>query len=228
MMKKSLLFILCCFLVLVSCKKKEGPKTPEASALIFPNQDSECTTGESIDETTSNVEFRWQASKNTETYDLKVVNLDTRTLQTISTVELSAILPLDKGVPYSWVVVSKNTQVVETTSSETWRFYNVGVETTYAPFPAEIIQPKSGISILKDINNEIELIWSGVDIEDDIVGFDIFFDTNNGDTLVASLTALEMNYKVSVASGTNYYWRIVTRDAEGNSSDTGVFQFKAL
>lgn len=213
----------------MGCKKKAAPKPPEASVLTFPNQDSECTTGESLNETTSSVEFRWMASANTQTYELKVSNITTGIAQTISTGALSAKLPLEKGAPYSWFVVSKNTKANETAFSETWQFYNEGFQTTYAPFPAQIIFPKSGASVLKDINNEIELSWSGADIEDDIEVFEVYFGTEPvANILIASLTSDSFTRKVSVLSETTYYWRIVTKDAEGNTSDSGIFQFKVL
>ncbi|NJB71799.1 hypothetical protein GGR42_002261 [Saonia flava] len=223
------LLITMCFLVVFGCRKKSAPKTPKASVLVFPNKDSECTTGESLNETTSNVEFRWLASDDTETYELNVSNLTTGITQKISTASLSAKLPLEKGEPFSWVVISKNTKVNETASSETWQFYNAGSQTTYAPFPAQIIFPESGASVLRDINNEIELSWSGADIEDDIEVFEVYFGTEaDANTLIASSPSGDTSHKVSVISETTYYWRIVTRDVEGNTSDTGIFQFKAL
>ncbi len=227
-MRHHVVFI-CCLLVIMGCKKKDEPKPPEASVLIFPNQDSECTTGESLNETTSSVEFRWMSSVNTEIYELKVSNITTGIAQTISTASLSAKLPLEKGAPYSWFVVSKNAKANETAFSETRQFYNAGSQTTYAPFPAQIIFPKSGASVLKDINNEIELSWSGADIEDDIEVFKVYFGTEpTTNILIATLPSDGFNRKVSVLSGNIYYWRIVTRDAESNTSDSGIFQFKVL
>jgi hypothetical protein len=31
---------------------------------------------------------------------------------------------------------------------------------------------------------------------------------------------------VAVSSGVTYYWKIVTKDIQGNISDSGIFQFK--
>ncbi|PCJ98891.1 MAG: hypothetical protein COA50_01245 [Flavobacteriaceae bacterium] len=223
------LVILVCCLLAIGCKKKDAPKPPQASVLVFPNQDSECTTGEALNETTSSVEFRWGDSKNTETYELNVSNISTGIAQIISTSSLSAKLPLEKGAPYSWFVVSKNATTNETAFSETWQFYNAGSQTTYAPFPAQIIFPESGSSVLKDINNEVKLSWSGVDIEDDIEVFEVYFGTDPAaNILIITLTADDFIRKVSVLSEITYYWRIVTKDSEGNISDSGIFQFKVI
>ena len=197
--------------------------------MVFPNKNSECTTGRDLNETTSEIEFKWMASDHTESYELRVTNLNTNITQTIITANNSAKLPIAKGEPFSWIVRSRNTKVSETTFSDAWNFYNAGFQTTYAPFPAEVITPKNGTSIFKDINNEVALEWSGADIENDIVGYEVYFSTTNPpETIIASLSSDMNSEKVSVTSDTTYYWKILTMDGEGNISDSGVFTFKVL
>lgn len=227
-MRHFILILLCSTLVF-SCKKKKSLKPPEASLLVFPQKNSECTTGVSLNESSSQVEFRWQKSNHTESYELQVTNITTGITQTVSTKSISAKLPIEKGEPYSWVVVSKNTQTNEKASSETWLFYNSGSESAFAPFPAQIVFPSSGTTVIKDVNNEIELTWSGADIDDDIENYEVYFSTEPlPTTLVASPSSDIPVFKVSVLSDTTYYWRVVTIDAEGNSSDSGIFQFKVF
>jgi len=222
--------ILLLFSVLViGCKKKSSPKPPEVATLVFPNKNSECTTGRDLNETTSEIEFRWMASDHTESYELRVTNLNTNITQTIIALNISAKLPIAKGEPFSWIVRSRNTKVSETTFSEAWNFYNAGYQTTYAPFPAEVITPKNGTSIFKDINNEVTLEWTGSDIENDIDGYELYFSTSTPpETLIASPSLDENSEKVSAISNTTYYWKVITKDSEGNSSDSGIFTFKVL
>ncbi len=216
-------------LTFLGCGSKDGPKAPESSMLVFPLKDSECTTGVSLGNTRSEVEFQWQVSDNTESYQIRVTNLVTNVSQNMSTSGTSIKLPLDKGAPYSWFVTSKNTSVTETATSEIWRFYNAGSQTSYAPFPAEIIAPKSGASVLRSANNEVELDWSGADVDNDITGYDVYFSTNNPpETLIFSPLANDTDVNVTVAADTVYFWRVKTTDSEGNSSDSGVYQFKSL
>jgi hypothetical protein len=112
-------------------------------------------------------------------------------------------------------------------SSETWLFYNAGSQTTYAPFPAQAVSPISGSTVLKDIANEVTLEWSGADVEGDIVSFEVFFsDQNPPTTSLGEVETTTTAFNVSVASGTTYYWKIITTDQEGNTSDSGVFEFK--
>ena len=162
-------------LLFTACKK-DSPKPPSAALLIFPEQNSLCTTGVSITPTSSRVEFIWQTANNTNTYELRVTNLSTDITQTVNTQATSAELTIEKGSPFSWQVITRNNQVQETASSATWQFFNAGSQITHAPFPVQIVAPLSGASVVSDINLEIELEWSGADVDDDIVGYEIFVD----------------------------------------------------
>lgn len=222
------IYVLWIGLVFLACGGgDDAPKPPQATVLEFPLQNSECTTGISLDENTSQVEFRWQVAANTEGYELRATNLNTNVTQTISTTSLAVQLPLEKGAPYSWVIISRQSNTTVTATSSTWQFYNAGSQTTYAPFRAEIIAPKSGASVIRDINNEVTLDWSGADVDNDIEGYEVYLSTSTPpETLVATPSAGISNIKVSIAADEVYYWRVVTTDREGNSSDSGIFDFR--
>jgi hypothetical protein len=214
--------------LLVSCGGDDGPPpAPEGAELVFPDENSECTTGTSVNETLSQVTFQWKASKNTESYTLSVVNLDTNVPQTISTSTTSASLSIAKGTPFAWSVTSRSSQSDQVASSETWLFYNAGSQTTYPPFPAQLVNPLSGSTVLKNIANEVVLEWQGADVDNDIVSFEVFFSAENPpESSVGTTNATTMELPVSVESATVYYWKIITTDQEGNTSDSGVFEFK--
>lgn len=216
-------------LALLGCKK-DSPQPPSVAKLLFPDRNSECTTGVPLGNTNSSrVEFRWQAAANTETYELSVTNLNTNVSQNISTSATSASLPLEAGAPFSWRVISRNSQTPQPGISESWLFYNAGSQTSYAPFPAEIIMPKSGASVFRDISNEVTLNWAGADVDNDIVGYEVYFDTvSPPQVLLASLGAGTNSIKVGVLVDTLYYWKVVTIDSEGNRADSGVYAFKAF
>ena len=197
--------------------------------MLFPEKNSECTTGIDQDATTSRVTFQWQRSDNTDSYELRVTNINSNTVQTISTQSTTASLPLLKGQPYSWLVRSRNNQVDNTISSEMWSFYNAGSRTTFAPFPAEILDPSMSERVFKDINNEVTLSWSASDLDNDIENIEVYFSEQNPPTdLEATLSNLATTLKVSVISGTTYYWNVVTRDAEGNATNSGIYSFSVL
>ncbi len=216
-------------LLLLGCSKDSPPKGPEAAQLTFPEQNSECTTGTDLNAVTSQVEFRWQTANNTDTYELRVTNVNSGVSQTVTTAALSARLPLEKGALHRWNVITRNAKTESTATSDTWQFYNAGSQTNYAPFPAEIISPESGASVIRDINNEVTLQWIGADIENDISGYEVYLDTTNPPTTLVGSPSVSINtIQVSVASDTVYFWKVITRDREGNTSDSGVFSFRAL
>ena len=215
-------------LLFTACKK-DSPKPPSAAVLIFPEQNSLCTTGVSITPTSSRVEFIWQTANNTETYELRVTNLLANVTQTVNTQATSAEITIDKGTPFSWQVITRNTQVQETASSAVWQFFNAGSQISHAPFPAQIVAPLSGASVVSDINSEIELEWSGADVDDDLIGYEIYVDTvSPPQVLVASPAATVSSITVNIIPNTVYYWKVISKDAEGNTSDSGVYSFRAL
>lgn len=208
---------------------KDNPKRPGIASLLFPLENSECTTGQNINQTTRLINFQWQSASHTQSYKLKVVNLITNVSQTVSTNNTSIELPMEKGVPYSWSVISENTAVKETATSEIWNFFNAGNQTTHAPFPAKIMSPLSGASVIKDMNNEVTLIWQGADIDSDINNYEVYFSTVNPPvTLVGTTNQLTEEFQVSVVPNTIYYWSITTTDKEGNSAVSGVYSFRVL
>ncbi|GLU42904.1 hypothetical protein [Allomuricauda sp. NBRC 101325] len=215
--------------LLISCGGNDAPPSPEATSLIFPEENSECITGTSLSETLSQVTFVWSAANHAERYALNVVNLETNVPHNLTTTATSASLSIAKGSPFAWTVTSINSDSDETAVSETWLFYNAGSETTYAPFPAQLVSPESGETVIMDIANEVTLEWAGADVDNDIDTFEVFFsETNPPTTSLGTIDASTMQMSVGVTSGVVYYWKIVTTDLEGNASDSGVFDFKVF
>lgn len=225
---KQLLVSLILLQLFASCGgNDDGPVAPEAAELVFPAENSECNTGVSVNEELSQVTFEWRSSANTNSYTLTVVNLETNAPQTLSTAATSVSLSIAKGTPFAWSVTSTNSRSDQVVTSETWLFYNAGAQTTYPPFPVQAVSPVSGSTVLKDIANEVTLEWSGADVDNDISSFEVFFsEVNPPVSSVGTTEADTMELAVSVSSGTTYYWKVLTTDQEGNTSDSGVFEFK--
>jgi len=228
-MMRNILRLSILVLVVACGGKDDPPPVPLGAELVFPEENSECTTGTSVSETLSQITFKWNTSANTDSYTLSVVNLETNVPQNISTAATSASLSIAKGTPFAWSVTSRNSNSDQVATSETWLFYNAGAQTTYAPFPAQLVAPASGSTVQKDIANEVTLEWMGADVDNDIETFEIFFsDTNPPVTSVGTTNAFNMELAVSVVSDTVYYWKVVTTDAEGNTSESDVFDFKVF
>ena len=69
------------------------------------------------------------------------------------------------------------------------------------------------------------LFRSGSDIDNDIVSYDVYFDTVNPPVTLEGNTAAS-NIDVTVAAGNTYYWRVVTKDSQGNNSQSEIFEFR--
>ena len=231
-MKYAKIYILFLGLMVMSCggDSSDGPPpAPGTVTLVFPDQNSECTTGTVISDSQSEVTFEWQSASNAEGYILIVTNLNTNTRQTLPTQATSGTLAIDRGTPFSWIVTATNSQSSDVSTSESRLFYNEGTKTTQAPFPAQLEEPVSGSTVIRTDTGQVRLIWQGADVENDIASYDIQLSTTNPPTdNVGTQSNLISDLFVEVNADTVYYWRVITTDAEGNSSTSSVFEFKAL
>ncbi len=198
---------------------------PKATTLIFPGDNTECNEGVVIDELKSRVTFQWNASEDTDNYEVNIRNISTNvsTTSTISAEE--SAITIDRGAPYEWFVISKATGSNVTASSAKFKFYNQGpgIE-NYAPFPAEALNPTRGADVTNS-GGIVTLSWKGTDIDNDIVTYEVFFGTNESPTDSLGTTS-ENNLDATVTAGTIYYWRVVISDEQGNTSQSEVFEFK--
>tara|TARA_A100001011_G_C14319395_1_gene849719 strand:+ start:51 stop:737 length:687 start_codon:yes stop_codon:yes gene_type:complete len=226
---KNYLYILP-LMMLLACGGKSGgdnptppppplPPAPTAATLKTPAQNSECIDGE-------NVEFSWNASENTDSYTIVIKNLLTTSQISQTTTSTSVTIKLELGQPYSWFITSTSSTSTETASSTKWKFYLKGEPTSnYAPFPADLITPKSETSVS---SGSINFEWKGSDVdENDSLTFDLYVDSNNPPTNKVKTNLSTSTTNVTLDAGT-YYWKIVTRDSKGSNSDSGVAMFKAV
>jgi hypothetical protein len=199
---------------------------PSQSSLLFPSQNSICITGINIQDNMSTVDFTWKASTNTDSYQINIKNLLNNTIITKNVNTNKVSLALLRGIPYSWFVTSISSKTTVSANSDVWRFYNAtdGV-VYYAPFPAELVSPGFN-EILIPSSGKIKLNWIGSATDNNITGYDIYLGTNSSSLSVLKTNVTDMFLTdVSVTSATTYYWKIVTRDANGNTSESNIFSF---
>lgn len=190
---------------------------PTAAALTLPANNSVCFEGNNTVLTSADVEFTWFKAKDTEVYDLVVTNLNTLANTTKSgNSETKATLKLLRGTPYRWQVISKSNKTKDTASSEVWKFYLAGDgASTFAPFPATIIAPLSGVTVTGDAAGKVNLIWSGADPDSKVLKYEVYVDTDQIKVLnrqVAPIPTTNTNFLVNVKSGSVYYWSVKTSD----------------
>ncbi|MCR8556176.1 hypothetical protein KXD93_00895 [Mucilaginibacter sp. BJC16-A38] len=209
-----------------SSKKSAQPgPNPVAATLIFPAADAACIIGNDKLATESTIPFNWESAANTNSYKLTIKNLLNGTLITKTTSGTTLNVTLPVNASYSWNITSQSNSSSGTVVSETWKFYNSGPGvTSYAPFPAEIIAP----TMQQYVNlgdGKISLKWKGSDADNDITSYSIYFDTKQSPVLYKSGIVADSLGNVSIKSNTTYYWKVVTTDSQGNTSDSGDYSF---
>jgi hypothetical protein len=213
-------------LILIGCKKKPDPiLNPTKTILVLPAMDELCTTGVVISAAKSTVNFNWNTAQHTDSYQISIKNLLTDQIITQNTANISISIELDRNTPYSWSVksLSNTSQVVE--QSDIWKFYNSGPgAVSYAPFPAEIIAPVMGQNVSSS-SAKVKLEWKGSDVDKDIKSYDVYFGTS-APVLIKEDVMDSFLGDINILANTQYYWKIVTRDHKGNTSDSGIYRFK--
>ena len=231
---KKIIFSLFTIIIFAGCgggksaDKGETPvPVPGKSTLVSPAQNELCTQGTVISATQSTVTLKWSAATNTDNYEIDLKNLDDGTTISQTTVNTQLDVTLNRNAPYSWSVVSKSKNPV-TVQSDVWKFYNSGLSVvSYAPFPAEIVTPamKQTVTVT---NSKITLVWNGSDVDNDIVNYDVYLSDSPTPGLLQNNVGESTLKDVAVSAGKIYYWKIVTRDSKGNTSDSGVYQFTTI
>ena len=198
---------------------------PEAATLLAPATNEACAAGTVLSDSITKIKFSWTSVATAESYDITIKNLLTGKSVTQGATTNSIEVAVKRNTPFSWFVTSKSTLTTKTTDSNTWKFYTTGpVQIFYTPFPAEAISPTIGQQIT---GNKVSLRWKGADVDNDISAYDVYFGTDANPPILQSKLAASTTTiaDLSVVAGTKYYWKVVTKDAKGNSSSSEIFQF---
>ena len=215
----------------ISCSDDDGGKprytsTPGEAVLIAPLNNQECEIGEVIGDQAV-VLLNWEASSETEKYDIVVENLITHNMiLTIGLPENYTTVTLLRGYPYAWTVTSRNSGDSET-ASETWKFYLSGDgESNTVPFPATLLSPASGVTVTP-ANGKVTLDWESSDADGDAVTYTVYADTIDGNQEVPEewKGISESTIDIDVQPGTIYFWHIETSDGI-NTSFSQTYTFR--
>jgi len=200
------------------------PVAPDMAVQSFPEQNGVCITGTGTSLESNAVIFKWNAAKNAVQYELSVKNLKTGDMLSGLTTNTELSMTISKGTPYSWFVTSRSKEGLSAQSSS-WKFYNAGNGIlSYPPFPADELSPAIG-TFVTPVTGTIELSWKGSDPDNDLLNYDVYFGTVlNPPLLGAAVTGVKIE-RVAVIAKTRYYWKVVSRDRNGNTSTSDVIQF---
>lgn len=234
-MKKSVFVIV--LVVLFGCSKGNDnspeeealPLNPTVPTLIYPSNNEPCLDAVSLNDSQSQIAFQWNASDNVNNYTLVITNLNTNETQEFPVTSSPYTATLAKAEPFSWKVIANGEIGSTPAESDRWKFYLAGNSVTnYAPFPAELISPQAASTVSANNNDEITLIWLATDVESDIATYTLYMDSTDASTEITQIAHAEgnMEYNVMVTSGATYFWRIVSLDQTGNTSDSGTYGFR--
>ncbi|MEE1945941.1 hypothetical protein VRU48_12540 [Pedobacter sp. KR3-3] len=222
------LYLLTITLLLASCgksnNKSEPAFPPEVAVLLSPLNNEACLSGTNVTATSSTITFSWKPSKYADSYMVSIKNLLTNATTTHVATSTTLQVSLTNNTPYSWSVTSKSSRNPEIQISETWKFHNAGPGiVNYAPFPAEVIFPLPN-STVTATNGKIEFKWKGADADNDVLQYDIYTSSMAG-TVFLLKAGHNSTSLISEEPSGKRYWKIVTRDSHGNTSDTGIMEF---
>ena len=231
---KNIVYILVIICLLVSCGKSSNPEeelpvNPTAPTLIYPNNNEPCLDAVSLNDSQSQIAFNWNQGQNTYNYTLVITNLSTNDTQEIPVSFPPYTATLIKAEPFAWKVVANGAIGTTPAESDRWKFYLSGdAQTSYAPFPAELLSPQASSTVSANNDGEITLSWIATDVDSDIATYTLFMDTNDASTEVTQLSyqSGNMQYNIEVESNQTYLWRVVTLDQTGNTSDSGTYGFR--
>lgn len=227
---RRIVFTLIVLTVISACGGKKQAPIPDPSAAILnaPLNNEACVTGVVLSDTESKIKLMWTAAANSESYEVRITNLLTKAEQTESTTSTSAEITLKRNTPYSWFVTSKSSKTATTAKSAIWKFYNPGLgASSFPPYPAEIVSPTMGQAVIPNAG-KITFQWKGSDADNDLVNYDVYLGTSsNNVTLIKSQQTTTSLTDVSVNANMTYYWKVISRDGKGNTSDSGLYEFKS-
>ncbi len=215
-----ILLILC-----IGCRKAPEP-LPGKAVLQLPRNNEVCANGIIVSTSRSKILFKWDASKNTDSYVLSIKNLENGQISTYSTDKTQLEIELDRNLAYSWFITSKNTQINKEISTDLWKFYNPApAQTSFSPFPAELVAPLYG-EVIPLTTTTVTLKWAATDPDGDIDSYDVYLGNTNVPVLFKSGLKTVFLADLLLDRNKTYYWKISTRDLKGNRSNSDVYVFK--
>ncbi|WP_316791245.1 hypothetical protein [Pedobacter frigoris] len=227
---KKLAILVISVLLLVGCGKDKPnePNPVEPVSIITltsPAQNSACITGTAISASQSAVELKWDKVNNATLYTITIKDLLTGTSTDYTATQNQFTASLNRNTPYAWSVATQASVAAVISKSEIWKFYNAGNGITwYAPFPADNLMPSWDQSVTT-ISGKTTLTWTGGDADNDILNYDVYLGTTSSPPLLKKEIAEAKLENVELTSKVNYYWKVVTRDKSGNTSESGVVPF---
>jgi hypothetical protein len=219
-------FILLIIFILFQCSKDQI-LDPDAVFLIFPTNQNNCSSSTIIDESRSQVDFSWSEALNTDQYEIVIENQSNKLQTKIISLKNNTSIILERGINYSWWVISKSNKSSITAKSLTWQFYLEGPSIVeHLPFSAVLLDPKNEEEINLNNENKYILKWSGNDLDDDIDFYSLYLGNSMGEMEILENNIKNQEIEIELLKQKTYYWKILTIDLKGNNSSSQIYSFQ--
>lgn len=197
-------------------------ESPTAATLVYPADQTLCAEGQIISETFSVINFQWQEGLNTDSYTLEITD-GNGAKRTITAAKGSKEVEVERGMAFSWKIISRSTKTTETASSATFSFFNAGAATeNFAPMPARLLSPRAGASISAA---NLTLEWEGADLDQNIDRYTVYLKAE-GEEASEVYSGLLSSVTLSNVSSGVYRWWVNTRDLTGLQSHSEQSEFR--
>ena len=218
-------FIVIITFILFQCSKDQTLE-PDSVFLISPINQDNCSSSTIIDESKSQVDFSWSQSLNTDQYEIVVENQSNNLQLKKISLENNTSLILDRGINYSWWVISRSNKSSITAKSLIWQFYLEGPSIIeHIPFSAVLLSPQNEEEINLNNQNEYIFKWSGSDLDDDIDFYDLYIGNSIDEMEIIENKIKSQEIKLELQRQKTYYWKILSVDSKGNNSSSQIYNF---
>ncbi len=175
--------------------------------------------------------FEWNkatdANNDAIIYQIEIAK-DNQFTQIIKTAEGSTngqSVQLDKNTAYYWRTKATDSKGLSSAYSTTSKFYTAGdAVVNHLPFSPELIAP--AINTLLNTTTA-SLKWNASDVDlTDVLSYDVYFGTANPPTEKVSDNISTKTVDVTLASGKEYFWKVVVKDNKGGETVGQIWKFK--
>ena len=96
---------------------------------------------------------------------------------------------------------------------------------SHFPFPAKLLSPENNAQVSLE-NESLTLRWEAVDLDNDIESYDVYLGADPDDLNLAVENLTSNSLTTTLNSDQYYYWKVATRDQEGNISHSSIGVFR--
>ena len=218
-------FSLLIIFILFQCSKDEILE-PDSVFLISPTNQDRCSSSTILDESKSQVDFSWSESLNTDQYEIIIENQSNNLQIKKTSLKNNISLILERGINYSWWVISRSNKSSITAKSLTWQFYLEGPSIIeHIPFSAVLLTPENQEEINLNDQNRYILKWRGNDLDDDIDYYSLYLGNSIDEVNIIENKIKNQQVELELLKQKTYYWKILTIDLKGNNSSSQIYSF---